>query len=182
MLRARGLSLGDYPPGILGSSLGGLIGVRTPGKSSARHGFFEEAVAGVSAVLADGRTIHTRIAPRRATGPDLARALCGSEGTLGVITGAVLKLYPAPRSVEAAWVGLPSPEAALELLTRAQERAGPAVTGFELMPRHRKMFLEGLDSIGLSLTYQDQIAAFADAHWARQPWVRDVAATTKRRL
>jgi 3-isopropylmalate/(R)-2-methylmalate dehydratase small subunit len=53
---------------------------------------------------------------------------------------------------------------------------------FELLPRHRKMFLEGLDSIGLSLTYRDQIAAFASAHWARQPWVRDVAATTKQRL
>jgi len=49
-------------------------------------------------------------------------------------------------------------------------------------PRHRKMFLEGLDSIGLSMTYRDQIAAFASAHWARQAWVRDVAATTEQRL
>jgi 3-isopropylmalate/(R)-2-methylmalate dehydratase small subunit len=48
--------------------------------------------------------------------------------------------------------------------------------GFELMPRHRRMFLEGLDSIGLSLTYQQQIQAFAQAHWAQQPWLRDVAA------
>ena len=53
---------------------------------------------------------------------------------------------------------------------------------FELMPRHRRMFLEGLDSIGLSLTYQEQIAAFARAHWARQPWLRDVAAATRQRL
>lgn len=53
---------------------------------------------------------------------------------------------------------------------------------FDLMPRHRQMFLEGLDSIGLSLTHQVQIAAFARDHWARQPWLRDVAAATKQRL
>jgi 3-isopropylmalate/(R)-2-methylmalate dehydratase small subunit len=53
---------------------------------------------------------------------------------------------------------------------------------FELLPRHRQMFLEGLDSIGLSLTHQDRIAAFARDHWARQPWLRDVAAETMRRL
>ena len=54
--------------------------------------------------------------------------------------------------------------------------------GFELLPRHRKMFLEGLDVIGLSLTYQDEIEAFAREHWARQPWLRDVAASTVKRL
>ena len=50
---------------------------------------------------------------------------------------------------------------------------------FELRPRHRRMFLEGLDSIGLSLTHQAQIAAFAQAHWQRQPWLKDVAATCR---
>ena len=75
ILGPRNLSIGDYPPVVLTSSLGGILAVRTPGKSSARHGFFEDAVVGVSAVLADGRTVHTRVAPRRATGPDLARAL-----------------------------------------------------------------------------------------------------------
>src|SRR3569832_945916 len=88
ILAPRGLSIGDYPPVVLTSSLGGIIAVRTPGKSSARHGFFEEAVAGVSAGRADGRTVHTRVAPRRSTGPDLSRALCGSEGTIGFITSA----------------------------------------------------------------------------------------------
>ncbi|MEQ5820533.1 MULTISPECIES: 3-isopropylmalate dehydratase small subunit [unclassified Halomonas] len=53
---------------------------------------------------------------------------------------------------------------------------------FELMPRHLKMFLEGLDSIGLSLTYQNDISKFADQHWTHQPWLRDVAAITHRRL
>ncbi|MBP5991872.1 MAG: 3-isopropylmalate dehydratase small subunit [Piscinibacter sp.] len=53
---------------------------------------------------------------------------------------------------------------------------------FELLPRHRRMFLEGLDSIGLSLTYEDQIAAFARRHWTRAPWLKDVAATARARL
>lgn len=53
---------------------------------------------------------------------------------------------------------------------------------FELMPRHLKMFLEGLDSIGLSLTYQNDISKFADQHWVRQPWLREVAAITHQRL
>ena len=61
-------------------------------------------------------------------------------------------------------------------------RSRSVQAGFELMPRHRQMFLEGLDSIGLSLTHQDRIAAFAQDHWARQPWLRDVAAATMRRL
>jgi 3-isopropylmalate/(R)-2-methylmalate dehydratase small subunit len=46
---------------------------------------------------------------------------------------------------------------------------------FELLPRHRRMALEGLDSIGLSLAYQAQIAEFARGHWARSPWLKDVA-------
>ena len=98
---------------MLTSSLGGILAVRTPGKSSARHGFFEDAVVGVSAVLADGRTVHTRVAPRRATGPDLARALCGSEGTIGFITSAVLRIHPRPESRLVAAYLLPSIDAAV---------------------------------------------------------------------
>lgn len=54
-------------------------------------------------------------------------------------------------------------------------RCGPVEARFELMPRHRRMFLEGLDGIGLSLTYGDRLRAFTAAHWARLPWLRDVA-------
>jgi 3-isopropylmalate/(R)-2-methylmalate dehydratase small subunit len=67
-------------------------------------------------------------------------------------------------------------------ITQQTLRSRRVQARFELMPRHRQMFLEGLDSIGLSLTYQAQIAAFAQAHWASQPWLRDVAAATMRRL
>ncbi len=127
VLAPRGLSIGDYPPSILGSTLGGLIAVRTPGKSSARHGFFEDAVVGLSAVLADGRTIHTRLAPRRSTGPDLARALCGSEGTLGFITTIVLRIHRRPETRFLAAFVLPSIDAAIAATYLAlREEAAPA--------------------------------------------------------
>lgn len=127
ILSPRGLSIGDYPPVVLTSSLGGIIAVRTPGKSSARHGFFEEAVAGVSAVLADGRTVHTRVAPRRSTGPDLARALCGSEGTIGFITSAVLRIHKKPEARLVAAYVLPSIDAAINAIYLAlREEAAPS--------------------------------------------------------
>ena len=127
ILVPRGLSIGDYPPVVLASTLGGIIAVRTPGKSSARHGFFEDAVLGVSAVLADGRTVHTRVAPRRSTGPDLARALCGSEGTIGFITSVVLRIHHRPESRLVASYTLPSVEAAVSAFYLAlREEAAPS--------------------------------------------------------
>jgi alkyldihydroxyacetonephosphate synthase len=127
ILAPRGLSIGDYPPVVLTSSLGGIIAVRTPGKSSARHGFFEDAVVGLSAVLADGRTVHTRVAPRRATGPDLARALCGSEGTIGFITSAVLRIHAKPEARLVAAYRLPSVDAAINAVYLAlREEAAPS--------------------------------------------------------
>ena len=127
ILAPRNLSIGDYPPVVLTSSLGGIIAVRTPGKSSARHGFFEDAVVGVSAVLADGKTVHTRIAPRRSTGPDLSRALCGSEGTIGFITSAVLRIHLRPEARLVAAYLLPSVDAAVSAVYLAlREEAAPS--------------------------------------------------------
>lgn len=127
ILAPRNLSIGDYPPVVLTSSLGGIIAVRTPGKSSVRHGFFEEAVVGVSAVLADGRSVHTRVAPRRATGPDLARALCGSEGTIGFITSVVLRIHHKPEARLVAAYVLPSIDVAVSAVYLAlREEAAPS--------------------------------------------------------
>lgn len=59
----------------------------------------------------------------------------------------------------------------------AQHLSSPSVDRpFELLPRHRRMFLEGLDVIGLTLTQQAQIDGFVREHWAREPWLRDIAA------
>ncbi|MGL4198088.1 MAG: FAD-binding oxidoreductase, partial [Allorhizobium sp.] len=69
------------------------------------------------------------------SGYDLRDLFIGAEGTLGVITGAVLKMVPRPRGKQVAYVGLSSPEAALQLFEKASQRCGSALTGFELMPR-----------------------------------------------
>lgn len=61
-------------------------------------------------------------------------------------------------------------------------RSAHGLTPFEISPRHHRMLLEGLDVIGLSLTYREQIAAFSKAHWAQHPWLRDVAQRTVTRL
>ncbi|WP_406625809.1 3-isopropylmalate dehydratase small subunit [Acidovorax sp. SDU_ACID1] len=67
-------------------------------------------------------------------------------------------------------------------LQRLQVRTPALCAPFTLSERHQCMFLDGLDLIGASLTHAAQIAAFAQAHWRRQPWVRDVAARTRARL
>lgn len=59
---------------------------------------------------------------------------------------------------------------------------GDLTAPFSLSSRHRRMFLEGLDVIGLSLTYRDRIEAFSRTHWENQPWVQDVASRTAARL
>jgi alkyldihydroxyacetonephosphate synthase len=127
VLAPRDLTLGDLPPSALGATIGGLLSVRTPGKASARTGTLEDAVLGVSAVLADGRTIHTRVAPRRATGPDLARVLLGSAGSLGILTAATLRIHRRPEARLVAAYLLPSIADALAAVRLAfHEEAAPA--------------------------------------------------------
>ena len=91
---------------------------------------------GLEVVLADGRVLNNlRKLKKDNTGYDLRHIFVGAEGTLGIITAAVLRLFPRPRAVETAFIGLPSPYEALALLNLAYERAGGSVTGFELIPR-----------------------------------------------
>ncbi len=63
----------------------------------------------------------------------------------------------------------------IDVETLTLSSAGGVKARFELLPRHQRMLLEGLDAIGLSMTYRDRIDAFAQAHWAAQPWLKDVA-------
>jgi D-lactate dehydrogenase (cytochrome) len=91
---------------------------------------------GLEVVLADGRILQLlQKLKKDNTGYDLRHIFVGAEGTLGVITAAVLKLFPRPRAVETAFVGVPSPAAALKLLHLAQARASGTVTSFELIVR-----------------------------------------------
>jgi len=95
-LRRQGLSLGPFPVGIRSHTLGGALAALDPTAHSPQTGWLTDSCMGLSVAHAEGSLIHTRIAPRRATGPDLAKLYLGSRGALGVITTAVLKVRRLP--------------------------------------------------------------------------------------
>jgi alkyldihydroxyacetonephosphate synthase len=103
--RQYGVTLGHWPQSIELSTVGGWLACRGAGQYSTRYGKIEDMVAGLEVVLADGTVVRTGgQAPRSATGPDLNQLLVGSEGTLGVITAATLRVHPAPPAeVRSAW-------------------------------------------------------------------------------
>ena len=117
-------------------TIGGNLSSNAGGTGALAYGVARDLVLGLEVVLADGRVWRgLNKLKKDNTGYDLKNLFVGAEGTLGVITAAVLKLFPRPRSRETAWIGLASPEAALTLLTLAKERAGDCITGCELLPR-----------------------------------------------
>jgi D-lactate dehydrogenase (cytochrome) len=117
-------------------TIGGNLSTNAGGTAAVAYGVSRAHVLGIEVVLADGRILKDLNKLKKDnTGYDLKNLFIGAEGTLGVITAAVLRLVPRPRSIETAFVGLPSPEAALGLLTFATQAAGAGVTSYELMVR-----------------------------------------------
>ena len=121
-------TLGHWPQSVGLSTVGGWLACRSAGQLSGRYGKIEDMVLGLDVVLADGRQITTGGWPRAAVGPDLTQLFVGSEGTLGVITGARLRLHPAPRRERrGAWL-LGSFADGLDAMRRIVQRgATPAV-------------------------------------------------------
>ena len=114
--------------------IGGLVSTNAGGMAVLRYGVMRDLVLGLEVVLPDGRIWNgLRSLRKNNTGYDLKQLFIGAEGTLGIVTGAVLKLFPRPRQVETALVAVPSPAAAIELLARLRTASGDAVTAFELM-------------------------------------------------
>ena len=95
-LNARGLTLGHYPSSLAGTTIGGLIATRSSGQESSRYGSIEDMVLGLAAVLPDGTFAAPRPGPRSAAGPALHQLFVGSEGALGVVIGAVLRVHRQP--------------------------------------------------------------------------------------
>jgi D-lactate dehydrogenase (cytochrome) len=117
-------------------TIGGNLSTNAGGTGALAYGIARDLVLGLEVVLADGRVLHTLNKLKKDnTGYDLKNLFIGAEGTLGIITAAVLKLFPAPKTVETAFVGVPSPQAALKLLSLVQQRTNRAVTSFELICR-----------------------------------------------
>jgi len=116
--------------------IGGNLSTNAGGTAVLRYGNTRDLVLGVEVVLPDGRVWNGLRALRKDnTGYDLKHLFIGAEGTLGVITAAVLKLLPRPRDRQTAFVAIPNVMAAVELLALARGRSGDVVTAFELMPR-----------------------------------------------
>jgi FAD/FMN-containing dehydrogenase len=114
--------------------IGGNIATNAGGTGVLRYGNTRENVLGLEVVLPDGRIWNGLHGLRKNnTGFDLKHLFIGSEGTLGVITGATLKLHPLPDAHATAWMALASPKAALAMLVRFQQRCGGVLSAFEMV-------------------------------------------------
>ena len=116
--------------------IGGNLSTNAGGINVLRYGMARDLVLGLEVVLADGRVLDAMKGLRKDnTGYDLKQIFLGAEGTLGIVTAAVLKLFPAPREIETCLVAVPDPKAAIELLGRAKNESGGNVQAFELTQR-----------------------------------------------
>jgi FAD/FMN-containing dehydrogenase len=115
-------------------TLGGNLGTNAGGTQVVRFGNTRELCLGLEVVTAKGDIWHGLSGLRKDnTGYDLRNLMIGSEGTLGIITAACMKLYPQPAAQLTTWAAVPSMDAAVALLGLAHERLGAGLTGFEVM-------------------------------------------------
>ncbi len=134
------LDAGLFFPLSLGSEgscqIGGNLATNAGGTNVLRYGMMRDLVLGLEVVTADGKVLST-LSPLRKdnTGYDLKSLFVGSEGTLGIITAACLKLFPAQRSLATAFAAVPNASAAVKLLAELRRASGDAVSSFELIPR-----------------------------------------------
>jgi D-lactate dehydrogenase (cytochrome) len=115
-------------------TIGGNLSTNAGGTTALAYGVAREMALGLEVVLADGRVLNLLSKLKKDnTGYDLRNLFIGAEGTLGIITAATLKLFPKPRAIETAFVGLKSPAQALRLLSLSQVEAAGTLTSFELL-------------------------------------------------
>ena len=119
------------------ATIGGLISTNAGGTQVLRYGTMRAQVLGLEAVLADGE-IFSALTPLKKDnrGFDLKQLLIGSEGTLGIVTAAILRLLPAVTARATAWVGVSGIVEARSLLRHIERKMGDALEGFEVIPDH----------------------------------------------
>ena len=154
------------------ATVGGLISTNAGGTQVLRHGSMRALVLGLEAVLADGG-IFSALAPLKKDnrGFDLKQVLIGSEGTLGIITAATLRLVPAVAERVVVWAGLSSLQRARALLLDCEDRLGTGVEGFEVMPASSVATVLAFDPATRAPLAEDHawhvlIEVVADAHGA----------------
>jgi FAD/FMN-containing dehydrogenase len=116
--------------------IGGNLATNAGGTAVLRYGMMRELALGIEVVLANGSVVSS-LSPLRKdnTGYDLKGLMIGSEGSLGVITAACLKLFPSPRSVATAWISIADPQSAVALLGKLRDGSGDRLASCELLPQ-----------------------------------------------
>eukprot|EP01037_Dinobryon_pediforme_P013782 gene13782-13900_t len=138
-------------------TIGGNLATNAGGTGVIAYGMMRDLVLGLEVVLADGRVLNGLSKLKKDnTGYDLKHLFMGAEGTLGVITAASLKLFPRPRHVSVAFLGLASPAQALALLNLTRPLVGGQMTAFELIPRI------GIEFVAKHAGQRDPLAARHD--------------------
>ncbi|MBB3595058.1 FAD/FMN-containing dehydrogenase [Rhizobium sp. BK529] len=137
-VRTQALAVGRLFPVSLGAEgscqIGGIISTNAGGTNVLRYGSTRENVLGLEVVLPDGTIWNGMKGLRKDNaGYDLRHLFIGAEGSLGIVTGAVLKLHPLPRAHATVWLSIADPARALALLNRLQTACGERLTTFELM-------------------------------------------------
>ncbi len=137
--------------------IGGNLATNAGGVNVLRYGNTRDLCLGLEAVLADGTIVGGLKSLRKDnTGYDIRNLMIGSEGSLGVITQAVLRIFPQPKEQIAAMLAVPTPTAALELLMMMSEQLGGVISAFELIDR---MGLDFLTETGMPF-----IEPFSERH------------------
>jgi len=142
------------------AQIGGVLSTNAGGVNVLRYGNARNLCLGLEVVLADGRIWHgLRGLHKDNTGYDIRDLMIGAEGTLGIITAAVLQLFPRPAQQLAAWIAVPNPASALQLFTLMSAALGHSISAFEL-----------IDQTGMSFLSETGVMT-PPAHLPASPWI-----------
>ena len=185
-LNERGLTLGHFPSSLPGTTIGGLIATRSSGQESSRYGGIEDMVMSLAVVLPDGTFAAPRPGPRSAVGPALHQLWMGSEGALGVMLGAVLRVHRLPESVLGQGYGFADLDTGLEamravmqsgirpLVMRLYDADDTVFSGFDLPAGGCLLVIATAGLAGVAKAEAEAVIGFAGgaSDLGEEPWQR----------